>query len=744
MKRNDRKRILAAVLCTVLAAGMTGCGKTTVKDAGSNPKESTPIEDAGYHYRAEWLTQEETDSSGTEFRNISVTDNVLYYARAVYTDNGDTQNFCRMNLENSPVKEETLPALTGSIVTAVDADTFAQVQEDNNRMILRKLSADGTVMAETDITDLTDGETIQDCLADAEGNVYLSDNKNILIFDKELALTDTILLTGSDNPDAGNTIGITGDGRVVVLKYGAGDTELFIYDKEKKSFGDACSGIPSGIGNSSLSFTEDGSALLGDSEGAYLYNPESRTATRIVKWMDCDLNPDYVREIYAVSDDNFVVLYNDWNTNRNDIVFLKKAAAEDTVREKTVITVGTLYAGQGLQTDVVNFNKNSEEYRVEIKDYASYAEYTTEEDYEKRYQESLIQINNDIVNGAIDMFTPDVADIGNLISKGAVEDLNSYLDASTQLNKSDFVESIINSVESSGMLYCIPTDFSINTLVGKTEDVGETSGWTMADVKALCDRYPDAKLFPYSTRTTVLDALLTYDFESYVDWENGVCHFDEEPFKQLLEMVSKYPSDEEFNFDTDYISNPKAFRTHTALLDNLRITDVTGYQIEQKVFDAPITAIGYPTNGTKSGVAAKINGGVCINSASKEKDACWSFIEYSLAHLDTESGFIFGFPVKTVDLEAMFEKKLKEQDKSYNMTWDDVEITVDRVTDNDIEMLRKLIGEIDSIASDRQNTSLMNIITEEAEAYFKGQKTLNEVTDIIQSRATIYVNETKQ
>ena len=92
----------------------------------------------------------------------------------------------------------------------------------------------------------------------------------------------------------------------------------------------------------------------------------------------------------------------------------------------------------------------------------------------------------------------------------------------------------------------------------------------------------------------------------------------------------------------------------------------------------------------------------------------------------------------------MFEKKLEEQDKSYNMTWDDVEITVDKVTDKDIEMLRKLIGEIDSIASDRQNTSLMNIITEEAEAYFKGQKTLNEVTDIIQSRATIYVNETKQ
>ena len=47
MKRNDRKRILAAVLCTVLAAGMTGFGKTTEKDGGSNTKESAQIEGEG-------------------------------------------------------------------------------------------------------------------------------------------------------------------------------------------------------------------------------------------------------------------------------------------------------------------------------------------------------------------------------------------------------------------------------------------------------------------------------------------------------------------------------------------------------------------------------------------------------------------------------------------------------------------------------------------------------------------------
>jgi hypothetical protein len=36
---------------------------------------------------------------------------------------------------------------------------------------------------------------------------------------------------------------------------------------------------------------------------------------------------------------------------------------------------------------------------------------------------------------------------------------------------------------------------------------------------------------------------------------------------------------------------------------------------------------------------------------------------------------------------------------------------------------------------------VQNIITEEAQAYFAGDKTVDEVTDIIQSRAQIYVSE---
>lgn len=82
-------------------------------------------------------------------------------------------------------------------------------------------------------------------------------------------------------------------------------------------------------------------------------------------------------------------------------------------------------------------------------------------------------------------------------------------------------------------------------------------------------------------------------------------------------MVAKYPSDDEFDWEKDYVAEPKAFRNHTALLGTMYISEVTDYQVEEKLFDAPITAIGYPTDGSRSGVAASISGGVCINTASK-------------------------------------------------------------------------------------------------------------------------------
>ena len=45
--------------------------------------------------------------------------------------------------------------------------------------------------------------------------------------------------------------------------------------------------------------------------------------------------------------------------------------------------------------------------------------------------------------------------------------------------------------------------------------------------------------------------------------------------------------------------------------------------------------------------------------------------------------------------------------------------------------------------SNSQGDEIMNIINEEAEAFYKGQKSVDEVASIIQSRVKIYIGENK-
>lgn len=49
-------------------------------------------------------------------------------------------------------------------------------------------------------------------------------------------------------------------------------------------------------------------------------------------------------------------------------------------------------------------------------------------------------------------------------------------------------------------------------------------------------------------------------------------------------------------------------------------------------------------------------------------------------------------------------------------------ITVEGTTQEDVDKLKDLISRVDGISVNQQDSNLMNIITEEAEAYFTGQK----------------------
>lgn len=68
-------------------------------------------------------------------------------------------------------------------------------------------------------------------------------------------------------------------------------------------------------------------------------------------------------------------------------------------------------------------------------------------------------------------------------------------------------------------------------------------------------------------------------------------------------------------------------------------------------------------------------------------------------------------------------------------------IEVYKASKNDVEAVRKLIENISG--KHAYHNDIMNIIDEEAESYFCGQKSIEQAAKIIQNRVQLYLDENK-
>ncbi len=79
----------------------------------------------------------------------------------------------------------------------------------------------------------------------------------------------------------------------------------------------------------------------------------------------------------------------------------------------------------------------------------------------------------------------------------------------------------------------------------------------------------------------------------------------------------------------------------------------------------------------------------------------------------------------------------------YDYTWwiNDEEMILDPLTTEQLDTIKAHISSVTKRTY--YNEYVLNIITEEMDAFYKGQKSASDVASIIQSRAKLYVNENR-
>ena len=142
-----------------------------------------------------------------------------------------------------------------------------------------------------------------------------------------------------------------------------------------------------------------------------------------------------------------------------------------------------------------------------------------------------------------------------------------------------------------------------------------------------------------------------------------------------------------------------------------------------------------------------------IYSKSKVKDAAWEFVKMFMS-LEFQGGqdTIYSNPTRQDAFDMLVKRKTatkKYKDELGNEVeplqsgygWDDLNIDIGPLSDKQAQKYIDLVNSTTKTSD--YNTEITNIITEEAKAYFAGQKSLDETADIIQNRVKTYVNENR-
>lgn len=622
---------------------------------------------------------------------------------------------------------------------ASDPDNY--IWEETHTLVKKNL--DGTEVWSLDLDEQLQGSGyVNTLLCDDEGQMFVfMENGETLVMDKEGQIIRKFQI---EEEDMGSVL-LSADGKMMVTFWKEDGQYVKVLDKTTGQLSGNYK-VPGNSYNFSYLGGYGYDLFLTDTTALYGYNLGEEQLTELMNYVDSDLDMFNMYNIHGISDTQFYAAYYSYLEGKTSYALFTKVPPEEVV-DKQILTLGCTYLDDDVRRQVVQFNKANEQYRIQIKDYSVY-------DTENDYTQSFSKLNTDIVSGNIPdiLVLNDNLPVDSYIAKGLFEDLYPYIDADEEMDRSDFMTNIFDAYSVDGKLYQLAPTFSVVTVAGKTADVGEGPGWNLDELNALVASKPEGtEVFFDTVRSTVLYYCMQMSSEQFINWDTGECNFDSDGFVKLLEFINQFPEEyDDSKYDEEFwATSGSVYRDGRALLQIYYLSTFSEYNMTEKgTFGEDITFIGFPAEN-KNGSAIECNIRFAMSSKSENKEGAWEFLRYFLSY-EYQKGS-YGFPTNLKLYEELKQEAMQrpyyydendqkvEYDASYYL--DGVDIPIPPMTEEEVQEVEDFLFSLNQVTV--YDDDLMNIITEEAEAYFEGQKSAKEVAAIIQSRAQIYVNENR-
>lgn len=677
---------------------------------------------------------------------------------------------------------------------AEDDSMYNYYEEGENKMGLLHLDADGKELKRIEFNQTDENGNsfyVSSFFVDNSGNVYLSDWQNVYIYDQDGNKKTTV--------DLGEN-----GGDLCELKAGVVGVSYYKNDEAKPEESgrvfqeiDPATGKLTGdtvkLPDVAYSFFpgDDVYDIYYDYNGnIYGYKFDTDTKDKVIDWIECDINSNNINSYSILPDGRVIAFENSYDDgmekNTMQLIVMTRVDAASVVN-KTVLTFACMYLDWNMRDAIVKFNRASNTHRIVVRDYS---EYNTDDDYNAGIQ----KLNTEMLSGKL----PDMIDINTYsmpveqyAAKGFLTDLYELIDADPELSRESFVQPVIKALESAdGKLYQLPNTFAVSTAIALDKVAGDYDTWNLASVKDAMTKLQDgASVFDvYRTKTDILQTCISRNIDAFVDWENGSAHFDSDEFKALLEFANQFPETYDWENATDEENDSAQNRMNSGkqLMTDMYVSSFEDMLYQLTGYNGGVKFVGYPSEDGTSNHTFQIDGSIAISSTCADKTAAWNFMKQFLTE-DYQSGSnVWNFPIN----QKAFDQKMKDamteeyqtdengnvvKDENGNpiripkMTYyttdagggvafaattetaastvviggsgvnEDGSISIYAMSQEQADQILDLINATTAVYG--YDESILNIISDEAAAYFAGEKSLDDTANMIQSRVNLYVAE---
>ncbi len=764
MKAKTLKRVLKTILIMTTVFSLTACGQGTTETGGdANGDSKAPVEVD----RENFVYIPEEIELPCEFINVTCGTKHGIYFTSPFVDDAtftagmkiyftDAEGMCKelpIIYENTEQVSNNIDAIgtlsDGSLVyikNEMSFDINTGMTGPSRYYLVHANPESGEELSCVDITEQLQiaGEysVALELKIDKNDHIYLSDGSRIWVFDVEGNQSFNVIIP---NGSWVNGMGVTREGQVVF--YGWEEQQcIYVIDETNGMLTTVNDNIPN-------KYIYIGGIIPGDVKGIWVgtatdyveYDIESGKATPVFSLADSGINADTVRGGTVLENGDVLILSCDISGEEieSKAILLVKTEASAVTDDKEVITMGLFEENSELAMAVADFNKSQTGYKIEIINYAENSDLDT----------AITRFSNELISGN----APDIIDLYHLnaqtlASKGALEELTPYLENDAKVKREELFESVLDAYSIDGGLYTIPNSFVVYGVVGSSEylaDCGSGYSWTVEDVTKLINNNPDMEIFGYNSKSYILIELVRNNLNKFVNWQSGECDFEGTEFLSALKLANCFY--EKFKGVSGEYNHYDIVAEGKTMAEITSINSVLELQFWKTFMGDDFVVKGFPT---EEGSGIRIMGAnlLGINAASNNKEKAWEFISSLLTKEYYENRGVEGFPTLIPAYDAQNEKYSTPEyttDESGNqleipkdyMGMGDIEVKCYAASPEDVARMTDIINNCDRI--DANDDKLINIIIEEAEAYFAGQKTPEDVAGIIQSRATMYVNENR-